>query len=118
MIHQPKYIRIIHIVGIAAVLVGALDPMEGSVVIAVGAALLTWHAYLTQSRMKVLYLMAACMILFGVFSLFGLSALGGFGGTSSLSIWWGLLIVPYPAGWLMVMVMLVASLISRKKRTP
>ncbi len=117
MEQQPKYFRIIYIIGIAAVLVGSLDPMEGSVVIAIGGALLTWHAFLLQSRTKVLYLMAAAMITFGVCSLWGLSALGGFGGTSSINVWWGLLIVPYPAGWLMVMVLLVGNLIERKKRT-
>ena len=36
----------------------------------------------------------------GVAALWGLSAIGGFGSTSGRSLLWGLLIVPYPAGWL------------------
>lgn len=115
MIQPPKYIRIIHITGITMVLAGILDPMEGSVVIGLGAALLAWHAYLQQNRAKVLYLMSASMIVWGVIRLFGLSTMGGFGGTSSLSVWWGLLIIPYPAGWLMLMVLLASQFSTRKK---
>ncbi len=116
MISRPKYIRIVQIIGISGVLVGALDPMEGSVAIAIGAALLTWHAYLLQTQTKVLYLTATSMIIFGVISLFGLSALGGFG-TSTVNVWWGLLTVPYPAGWLMIIVMLAGSLSGKKAQT-
>jgi 4-hydroxybenzoate polyprenyltransferase len=31
--------------------------------------------------------------------LFGLSAVGGFGGTTGRSAWWAVLILPYLAGW-------------------
>lgn len=115
MINHPKVLRTIRIVGIAALLVGALDPMEGSVVITTGAALLAWHAYLMTNRAKVLYLMAAAMVAFGVISLWGLSAIGGFGGTSGVSVWWGLLIIPYPSGWLLMMVLLVSNLLNKNK---
>lgn len=37
----------------------------------------------------------------GVGALVGLSALGGFGGRSGLSCWWGLVILPCSIGWTM-----------------
>lgn len=117
MFNHPKVLRTLRIVGIATLLVGVLDPMEGSVVIAAGGALLVWHAYLINNRAKVLYLMAGAMIAFGVLSLFALSSIGGFGGTTGVSVWWGLLIVPYPAGWLLMMVLLVSNLLNKNKTT-
>jgi hypothetical protein len=39
------------------------------------------------------------LIAVGVAALFGLSAIGGFGGPSGRSMWWGLLLLPYPIGW-------------------
>jgi hypothetical protein len=56
------------------------------------------------------------MIAVGVFFLFYLSSLGGFGGTSKLSIWWGLLIVPYPIGWLLSISLLIAQAINNMKQ--
>ena len=39
---KPKWIRYIFIVGVIATIVGAVDPMEGSVVIAAGSILLAF----------------------------------------------------------------------------
>ena len=36
--------------------------------------------------------------------MFGMSALGGVGGTSGRSIWWILLCLPYPIGWVLGLV--------------
>ncbi|WP_166790785.1 hypothetical protein [Cryobacterium mannosilyticum] len=33
-----------------------------------------------------------------------MSALGGVGGTSGVSMWWSILVLPYPVGWLMALV--------------
>ena len=30
-----------------------------------------------------------------------MSALGGLGGESGRTIWWGLVLLPYPVGWVM-----------------
>ena len=43
--------------------------------------------------------------------MFALSAVGGIGGKSGHSIWWGLLLLPYPAGWLMALVGAVVGLV-------
>ncbi|MBB3185927.1 phage holin family protein [Microbacter margulisiae] len=53
------------------------------------------------------YLIAFLMIVFGVVFLFVLSWMGGFGGKSTLSWWWGTLILPYPLGWLLMIILLV-----------
>jgi len=46
--------------------------------------------------------------------LFYFSALGGFGGSSSLSWCWGLLIVPYPAGWLLSVILLIIRAVKKQ----
>ncbi|MBK7696217.1 MAG: hypothetical protein IPI30_18405 [Saprospiraceae bacterium] len=100
MNNKINWLRLVFILGLIAVIAGALDPLEGSVVIAVGSVLLALSTNLTKDRHEKIFLYSALLIVFGVTSLFYLSSLGGFGGTSSLSWWWGLLIVPYPLGWL------------------
>jgi len=43
--------------------------------------------------------------------MFALSAVGGIGGKSGHSMWWGVLVLPYPVGWLMALVGGVIALI-------
>ena len=52
------------------------------------------------------------MMVFGVIFLFYLSSLGGF---PPLSWWWGILILPYPIGWLMLVTTLIVRAINPKK---
>ena len=59
--------------------------------------------------------MAAILILIGVIALWVLSSLGGFGGESDLAWGWGLLILPYPIGWLILLVLFYLRLFVRKK---
>jgi hypothetical protein len=47
----------------------------------------------------------------GVAAMFVLSAFGGIGGKSGHSMWWGVLILPYPVGWLMALAGAVLALI-------
>jgi len=90
-------------IGNIAVLVGALDPMEGSLVILPGSGLVLLGTYLSHSeRWLITYrLWVFFMITVGVAALVGLTIAGGFGGTTELSIWWGLLVMPYLIGWSM-----------------
>jgi hypothetical protein len=57
------------------------------------------------------------LIALGVAAMFALSAGGGFGGKSGRSMWWGLLILPYPMGWLMAVAAGVAGLVRLFKGT-
>lgn len=101
--------QVLVFVGLSAMVGGVLDLMEGSVVILAGIALVTIGAALTRSRyMSLLYGSLACVAV-GVAALWGLSAVGGFGGTSGRSSWWGLLILPYPIG-------LIAGLVAAARK--
>lgn len=96
--------------GVTALIIGILDFMEGSVVIAAGSLLITIATFLAHDRHRKLFLISTILIAVGVFLLFYLSSLGGFGGNSKLSWWYVLLILPYPIGWLMAIVLLIIRL--------
>jgi hypothetical protein len=110
---RPPWPRILVIAGGIAMLAGALDPLEGSVVILVGSGLVALGTFLgnTGRSLRVYWICVFTLIAVGVGAMFGLSAMGGFGGTSGRSMWWGLPILPYPMGWIMGMVSLSARLI-------
>ena len=104
--------------GIAALIIGILDFLEGSVVIAAGSLLITIATYLTHDRHRKLFLFSTILIAIGVSLLFYLSSLGGFGGDSPLSWWYGLFVLPYPIGWLMAIVLLIVRLSKRDRTKP
>lgn len=91
------------IAGYLTMLIGAIDPMEGSLLILPGSGLVALGTYFShEERSAFIYrLWVFCLVLIGVGALFGFTMLGGIGGTTAYSIWWGLLIVPYPIGWSM-----------------
>lgn len=95
-----KLIRTAYKVGVVAFIIGAIDPLEGSVLILAGSLIIAVTAYLLKDRHWKIFTALLAMIIFGVFFLFYLSSLGGFGGTSELSWWYGALILPYPIAWL------------------
>jgi hypothetical protein len=102
------FAQILVIVGLAALLLGALDPLEGCIVILAGSALVYIGARLRKSRYHLLLGAALVLVLLGVAAMFVLGRLGGVGGRSQHSIWWLLLILPYPIGWLMALAGTVA----------
>ncbi|MEY3984519.1 MAG: hypothetical protein RL160_2078 [Bacteroidota bacterium] len=97
-------------------MLGTLDPLEGSVLIALAGLILSWEAS-HQKRKGVGWTLAAALaILAGVAYLFWISSLGGFGGNTGRSYWWALGILPYPVGWLLLMGWLLQAALKRKKR--
>jgi hypothetical protein len=92
-------------IGGLAMLAGTLDPMEGSVLILAGSGLVALGLYLARTDHRILLYWTSTFILIalGVAALFGLSSIGGFGGRSGHSMWWGVMILPYPLGWLMAL---------------
>ena len=105
--------RILKVVGALAMLLGTLDPLEGSLLILPGSGMVALGVYLGgKDRRTVLYwAWAFLLIAVGVGALFGLSAVGGIGGRSGHSMWWGVLILPYPVGWLMASAGAVIALV-------
>ncbi len=117
MTKKIKWIKVLFIIGIAAMIIGAVDPLEGSVVILAGSAFITLSTFLNKDRYRKIFLVSFLMIILGIFFLFYLSSLGGFGGNSALSWWWGLLIIPYPIGWLVSIALLIIMAFRKKENT-
>jgi hypothetical protein len=105
--------QLLAIAGGIAMLAGVLDPLEGSVIILAGSGLVALGAFLGNAgrNLRVYWICVFILIAVGVGAMFGLSAIGGIGGTTGRSMWWGLPILPYPVGWIMGMVSLLARLI-------
>lgn len=98
--NHPIVSRTLIIIGGLATVVGAIDPMEGSVLILPGSGLTALGAFLGQrDRHVVTYRVGIFVLLaLGIGALWGLSLMGGFGGDTGRSKWWGLLILPYLIG--------------------
>jgi hypothetical protein len=79
---KPKHSRLLVIVGMVLMVAGALDPLEGSVVIVLGSALAAAGAFFARAHRYRLQLTAFVLIAVGVAAMFGLSALGGVGGST------------------------------------
>ena len=101
---SPKVARILVSIGLILMVGGALDLMEGSVVILAGIILVAAGAAFSHSRYTRLMYWSAGLVAFGTAALFYFSWLGGIGGTSGRSIWLALFILPYPIGWLVGLV--------------
>jgi len=85
-------------------LVGAVDPLEGSLVILAGIAIVTVGALLSKSPHRRWLSWSFVLVAVGVAAIWGLSAVGGFGGRTGRSYLWGLTLLPYPVGWIMGLV--------------
>ncbi len=102
---RPAWSRRSLYAGLILMVVGLVDPLEGSVVIAVGTGLVALAAWLARSGHRRLAYGGFLLLVVGVTALFVLSGFGGVGGSSGHSWWWLLTCLPYPVGW-------VASLVA------
>jgi hypothetical protein len=103
MIARNLWSRVLVIVGGIAMLFGAIDPLEGSLVILPGSLLVLLGIFIgPDDRRSLRYWIATVLLIAsGVIGMFVLSAFGGIGGESGHSMWWGVLVLPYPLGWIM-----------------
>ena len=114
--------RILVIIGSVLMVIGAVDPLEGSLIILTGSGLVLLGSYLgkNQRRILVYWVYVFILITVGVGIMWVLSAFGGLGGSTGRSLWWSLMLLPYPIGWIMGIVNLVIRLIkflkSRKQK--
>jgi len=102
------WVSVLGFVGLLAMLVGAIDPLEGSFVILPGGVVVVVAAILGKSPHRRLLYWGFALLAAGIGALWGLSAVGGFGG-SVRSWWWGLTLIPYPVGWGMMLVATVGK---------
>jgi hypothetical protein len=81
--------------------IGAIDPLEGALLIMSGSGAVVLGAAIGRCERRVIAYRLAVFVLIaiGVGAMWGLSSLGGFGGKSGRSEWWGVLILPYLVGW-------------------
>jgi hypothetical protein len=105
--------RILVTLGGIAMLLGTLDPLEGSLLILPGSGLVALGTFLRKAQNRVLRYWVSVFILIavGVGAMFVLSAFGGIGGKHGHSMWWGVLMLPYPVGWLMALAGAIIALI-------
>ncbi len=95
-----KWSRALLIAGLGAMVIGAIDPIEGAAVILPGSMVGALGANLGKSRYRRLLYWACGLIAAGVGALAVLTVLGGTGGDTGRSKWCGLSLLPYPAGWI------------------
>lgn len=96
--------RILSIIGLIAMIIGVVDPLEGSLIILPGSGLVTLGAFLGKSRHRIFVYWAFGLTLIGVAGLFVVSMFGGVGGNTGRSNWWLLTSLPYPIGWIMSLI--------------
>jgi uncharacterized membrane protein YhdT len=105
--------RILCVIGLVALLIGALDPLEGAFVIVPASAVIALSAFLARSRFRRCAYWAFGLTASGVGALFIISALGGVGGPAGgtgRSMWWLLTCLPYPLGWILCLYAVVRIL--------
>jgi hypothetical protein len=105
--------RILLGVGLLGMLAGALDPLEGAVIILPGVGLAALGAFIGKSRYRKLLGLAFVLAALGVGAIFVMTALGGTGGSTGRSKWWGLVMLPYPVGWILGIAGAILALVKR-----
>jgi len=114
MPHQVT--RSLVVIGLAGMLLGAIDPLEGSLLILPGTGLVALGALLGEGRRRQLVSWSLALVSVGVGALWVLSALGGIGGDTGRSNWWGLVLLPYAVGWVMGVAGAILTLVESFRR--
>ena len=108
--------RVLGIVGLAGMLLGAIDPLEGSPIVLAGSGLAALAALLGKAKLRRLLYWALGLAAVGVGAMWGLSALGGVGGSTGRSMWWALLVLPYGIGWIAGLVGAILTVVEFLRR--
>ena len=111
---KTNWAHILFIIGVVATLLGAIDPLEGSIVVLIGSVLLALSTRLSHERYHKTFLTASVLMAIGVAAMWIFTALGGIGGTSPYSPWWGIFILPYPIGWFVALYALIRRWLNKK----
>ena len=89
--------------GLFALALGTLDPLEGSLLILPAVILLAFAAHLGNLPTRRSLVWAAALVTLGVATLFAMSFIGGIGGDTGRSQLWALLLLPYVVGWILAL---------------
>jgi hypothetical protein len=108
--------KLLAVVGLAVMLIGSIDPLEGSVIIVPGLGLAALAGFVGQCTRRRLLYWSFAFVAAGVAAMFVLSAFGGAGGQTGRSIWWALVILPYPVGWILGLVGTIITIREMFKR--
>ena len=84
---RATWFRILVILGLFGMVIGALDPLEGSVIILPCVAIAALGVWMGHTRRRKLVYAGVALVAWGVAGMFLLSAIGGVGGTSGRSAW-------------------------------
>lgn len=107
---RSRWSRVLLVAGLVCMIVGAIDPLEGSLVILPGGVLAAVGAFLGKSAHRKLLYASLILMAVGIGAMWILSGVGGIGGTAGRSMWWGLLMLPYPVGLIMGLIGAIRSL--------
>jgi uncharacterized membrane protein YhdT len=113
---RDRWSWVLGVSGLVLMLVGAVDPLEGSLLILPGTALAALAAWRSGTDQRRRAYWAFGLTLLGVAVLFGLSSLGGVGGSTGRWMWWLLFCLPYPVGWVLGLVTVVRMLHQARTR--
>lgn len=114
---KPKssWKHIIYILGVTALIIGAISPLQGSILILFGSFLIMLSTYLTRDKHRKIFLSSFILILIGILAMFYISSFGGFEGIPSLLSWWVILMLPFPVGWLITVIVLIIRAVKHHK---
>ncbi|MDH4273041.1 MAG: hypothetical protein OEW18_13800 [Candidatus Aminicenantes bacterium] len=104
--------------GLLAILIGALDPLEGALIIVPGSGLIALGAFLAKSLRRRFIYWAFGLTALGVAVIVVWSLFGGVGGDTGRSAWWLLTALPYPAGWIMSLLGAIHLLVTSFRKPP
>lgn len=110
--------KILLVAGFVGMFVGAIDPLEGALVILPASGLVALATILGKSRHRVLAVTGFVLIAGGVTAMWALSAFGGIGGDTGRSMGWAIVMSPYPIGWLTGIAAGILAMIEAFKHRP
>jgi hypothetical protein len=98
-----KHIRWVAAAGLALLILGAVDPLEGFPLVLTGGALAVAAARWSGNRRVLLMTWGLALAAAGCAAMVVMSLMGGIGGSTGRPMTWAVRLIPYPLGWLMLL---------------
>ncbi|GEM_PF-428511 len=97
-------------------MLGVIDPLEGFPLVVLGMAAVYLGERRLEGRFAKPLLIETIAALIGVIAMLGITFMGGTGGSSGLSMWWLVTVLPYPAAILAAIVTILLVLLEFRRR--